>query len=100
MVGELERRRDDIVKLCERYGVSRLEVFGSAATGSTFDEDSDVDFLYEMEPGPGYADRYFDLKDALEQMFGRPVDLVHGGSIDNPYFRKTVDASRQLVYAA
>jgi hypothetical protein len=33
-------------------------------------------------------------------MFGRPVDLVHGGSIDNPYFRKTVDASRQLVYAA
>jgi hypothetical protein len=53
MVGELERRRDDIVKLCERYGVSRLEVFGSAATGSTFDEDSDVDFLCEMEPGPG-----------------------------------------------
>lgn len=100
MVGELERHREEIVELCKRYGVIRLEVFGSAATGSTFDEDSDVDFLYEMERGAGYADRFFHLKDSLERLFGRPVDLVHGGSIDNPYFRKSVDASRQLVYAA
>jgi hypothetical protein len=100
MVQEFERHLDRIAELCRRYGVIRLEVFGSAATGMGFDDESDVDFLYEMEKGPGYADRFFDLKDALEELFGRPVDLVHDASIDNPYFRKSVDETKQLIYAA
>jgi hypothetical protein len=100
MVGELERHRDEIAELCRRYKVVRLEVFGSAATGSTFNAESDIDFLYELEHGEGYGDRFFGLMFALEDLFGRPVDLVHDGSIENPYFRKSVDASRQLLYAA
>ena len=100
MVGELERHRDEIAELCRRYKVVRLEVFGSAATGSTFNAESDIDFLYELEDGPGKLDRFLDLKDGLEELLGRTVDLVHGPSIDNPYFRRSVDESRQLVYAA
>jgi predicted nucleotidyltransferase len=97
---EVESQRGRIAELCRRYRVIRLEVFGSAATERDFDDESDVDFLYEMEKGPGYAARFFDFKDALEELLGRPVDLVHDASIDNPFFRESVDASRQLVYAA
>lgn len=45
-------------------------------------------------------DAYFGLKDALEAMFGRPVDLVSMGSVVNPYVKAAIDRDRQLVYAA
>jgi hypothetical protein len=100
MVGEIERHRNEIVELCQRYGVIRLEVFGSAATGSAFGEDSDFDFLVDMTKGEGYADRYFGLLFALEDLFGRAIDLVTVGSIRNPYFKEAVEESKQLLYAA
>jgi predicted nucleotidyltransferase len=52
-----------------------------------------------MSPGD-HADAYFELKEGLERMFKRPVDLVTLGSIRNPFFSEQVFASRQLVYAA
>ena len=44
-------KQDEIAAICQRYRVSRLEVFGSAARGTDFDpETSDADFLVDFEP--------------------------------------------------
>ena len=73
---------------------------GSFAAGG-WDEDSDVDFLVEFDdvPPAAYANAYFALKDGLESLFGRPVDLVTGSSLVNPYFLTRINAERQTVYA-
>lgn len=84
-----------IRQLCRTYGIRRLDVFGSGATGGFDPETSDVDFIVDLgDYTPGTADRYLDLANALEALLGRPVDLVTEPSIRNPYFRQGVDAQR------
>lgn len=102
VIPDIERNRSELETLCKRFGVGRLEAFGSAVTGRFQSETSDIDFLVEFQPpnGPGYADRYFGLLESLEALFGRPVDLVVASAIRNPYFRQSVDATRTLLYAA
>jgi predicted nucleotidyltransferase len=89
------------MELCRTHHVRRLEVFGSAA-GSGFDPvESDFDFLVEFEdlPPGSYATTFFNLKDGLEHLFGRPVDLVVPSAIRNPWFREGIEASKALLYA-
>ena len=57
-----------------RYGVTRLTVFGSLARDS-MDETSDVDVLLGFD-GPATSERYFGVLFYLEDLLGRPVDLV------------------------
>lgn len=89
-------------ELCARFGVERLEVFGSAATGQFNAETSDIDFLLQFLPcAPGeHYDRYFGLLEALEELFGRRVDLVEIGTSKNPYFIRRMEESRVPLYAA
>lgn len=61
-------------EVAARFGVKRLSLFGSAARDE-MDERSDVDVLVEFE-GPATFRGYFDLKDYLEVLLGRTVDLV------------------------
>ncbi len=92
----------EIAALCERLGVSRLDLFGSA-TGSSFDEHrSDVDVVVEFgRPATAnYFDSYFALKEGLEHVLGRPVDVVVASSIRNPYFLKQLRGEAELLYAA
>lgn len=102
MIREIVERREELGALCRRHQVRRLEVFGSAASGEFRRHSSDLDFLVEFESATheGYADRYFGLLESLEELFGRPVDLVVASAIDNPYFRESVDRTRALLYAA
>jgi predicted nucleotidyltransferase len=102
MIPQVEPHRARLEVLCRRFGVRRLELFGSAAAGGFRSDTSDLDFLVEFQQptGPGYADRYFGLLESLESMFGRPVDLVVASAIGNPYFREMVDKTRELIYAA
>lgn len=99
---EIESHRADIARLCERFGVRRLELFGSAATGAFDPASSDVDFLVDFDTGKriGALEQYFGLKEALEAMLGRPVDLVEEGASSNRYFLESVNESRRLLYAA
>src|SRR3989304_2674621 len=87
-----------IPDLCRRYGVARLELFGSAA-GDAFDpQHSDLDFLVEFDADSSRLfDRYFGLKESLEALYGRPVDLVAAGSLQNPYFIEAVNKTRRGV---
>lgn len=91
--------KEPIASVCQQFRVERLYLFGSAASGR-FGSDSDLDFLVTLEEQPPaeYADNYLGLAQALENLFGRPADLVTERSIRNPYFRETVLAGRQLLY--
>ncbi len=102
MSTRLEAKREELEVLCRRFGVRRLELFGSA-TGDRFDpEASDLDFLVEFEPsGPGTrADRYFGLLEGLQELYGRSVDLVELPAIRNPYFLESIEASRTVLHGA
>ena len=100
MNGLIEHHRDAIRALCQEYGVRRLDLFGSAAMGAFDKETSDLDFVatFADTRSAGYADRYLGFAEALETLFGRPVDVITERAIRNPYFRQAVEASRQPVY--
>lgn len=95
----LADRLEPLRELCDRYGVNRLEIFGSAAKGHFDPASSDLDFIVRMEDPRerGYARRFCAFADALEDLFGRPVDLLTEPMIHNPYFREDVDASRRVL---
>jgi len=98
----LDARRDDVAALCRRFGVRRLEVFGSAVTGRFDPDASDLDFLVDYDdPDAGDVfERYFGLMEALEALFGRRVDLVVARAMRNPYFIRQVNGQRRVLYAA
>ncbi|MBI5365059.1 MAG: nucleotidyltransferase domain-containing protein [Planctomycetes bacterium] len=98
----VSEHREALAELCRRHYVRRLELFGSAARG-TFDvETSDLDFLVEFEDlAPAlYAEHYFDLLHAFEDLFARPIDLLPARSIRNPYLAEEIARDRTLLYAA
>ena len=99
MIALIENKRDEIAALCRKYRIKRLDVFGSAATGEFDPKTSDIDFLVDLGGyEPGVSDRYLDFANALEKLLGYDVDLVTENSIRNPYFRRSVDRSRESVY--
>ena len=94
--------RDKLKELCRQHSVQRLDLFGSASTGGSRREDSDLDFLVEFLPVPitSYADTYFGLLEALERHFRLPVDLVVASSVKNPYFLQSIEATKTPIYEA
>ena len=102
MVDLIESKRHELAELCRRYRVRSLYLFGSAARDDFDAGRSDVDLLVEFEalaPG-GYADAYFGLRESLEDLFGREVDLVALSAVRNPYMKADIERTRTLLYAA
>ncbi len=92
---------DAITRACERLGVERLRIFGSALTDRFDPESSDIDFLVDFAPGnPNLFHDYFDLKFELERITGRPVDLVDASAVRKPYFKAAAFESARDLYAA
>ena len=101
MTAEALLDRDAIGRACQRFGVARLRVFGSAVTGHFDPESSDFDFLVDF--GPQVVDllgNYLGLKAALERITGRRVDLVMTDAVENPYVAAEASRSAQELYAA
>ena len=92
-----ENKQEELTKLCEKFYVSKLSVFGSTLRGEAR-EDSDLDILVEFIPGhvPGFA--FIDLQDKLTVIFGRKVDLRTTSELSK-YFRDTVVKEAQPIYA-
>jgi len=91
MITDISLHREELRKLCRRFGVTRLDVFGSAVGGDFDPARSDLDFLVEFDSNAAEAPplkTYFDFKDALEKLFGRRVDLID---------RKTIETSRNYI---
>ena len=102
MIPAVEEKADDLKRLCIRFGVQRLDLFGSASTERYDSGVSDLDFVVEFRPEAlsTYADAYFGLLESLEQLFEKPVDLVVGSAIRNPYFLQSVEKTRTPIYAS
>jgi predicted nucleotidyltransferase len=97
----IETNRSAIADLCCRHQVRRLEVFGSILREDFDAQRSDVDVLVEFAPGaPSSFSEFLDLKEALEALFGRPVDLVEARSVRNRRLKQHIDRSKAPVYAA
>ena len=101
MIELVEQHRDQIAAICRRYGVRKLELFGSAARGDFSAVDSDVDFFFEFDAdATGLADRFFGLMEDLQRLLGRNVDLVSSQDAHNPYFLQVANRQRVTLYAA
>ena len=88
---DLPHRR--LRQFCKRWKVTELAIFGSALR-EDFGPDSDVDIIVELEE-PTF-DHYMDLKFRLEEVLGRPVDLVMAETV-KPRIRPIIE--REVVYA-
>lgn len=106
----IEHNKQKIIDLCRQYHVKALYVFGSVLTDE-FTADSDIDLLYEFDYTGFDFDNisnapfdpfltFFDFKDSLESLFERKVDLIPYQDFKNTYFKKQVESTKQLIYAA
>jgi predicted nucleotidyltransferase len=103
MISLIESKRGQLADLCRRYGVRRLELFGSASTEAFDPSRSDLDFLVEFLPhqqlGP-WLRHYFDFQTELASLFERSVDVVMASAVKNAHFRRELERTRALLYAA
>ncbi len=92
--------RERISAFCRKWRVEELSVFGSALRDD-FGPESDVDVLVELRPGHGLSlYDWVDMIEELEQIFGRKVDLVAKGGLKNPFRRRAILQSTEVLYAA
>ena len=102
--------KEAIRKLCEKHHILSLYAFGSVTDGS-FSNNSDIDFIYEFDFGNFNLDEQpiteapFDafiefhaLKDALENLLNRKVDLIPFQKFKNPVFREQVAKTKVQIY--
>lgn len=92
---------EEIARIAQSHGVRRLRAFGSVLTDTFDPRRSDIDMFVEFEPGSADPfDDYFGLKEELEELFGRPVDLVMTDAVRNPHFKEGAFAATVDLYAA
>ena len=91
---------DSIVKICEKYKVSKLYVFGSVLTEKFSEESSDLDFQVELETMQVIerGEKLILFWDEMEYLFQRKIDLITDQPVKNPYFRVQVERTKQLIY--
>jgi predicted nucleotidyltransferase len=97
----LETYTEQIRKLFSNHKVKNLYVFGSVTT-EDFSELSDIDFIvdFDINDPLDYADNYFSLKFALEDLLKKPIDLLEQKGLKNSYIIKSINNSKQLIYEA
>lgn len=98
MIADLDFDMQQLDALCRRFGIARLEIFGSFARGES-SADSDLDLLYELAPGAALGWEIADLQEELSELFGRPVDLVSKRALHRE-LRPVVLAEARELYAA
>jgi len=91
---------EKIRAFCEKWKVVEFSLFGSVLRDD-FRSDSDIDVLLSFEENStwGLYD-LVDMKDELQSIFGRKVDLVEKEAIRNPYRRRSMLAEQEVLYAA
>jgi predicted nucleotidyltransferase len=92
-----------LAELCKKYRVVRMYLFGSAARDDFDPETSDIDFLYTFSSEvtlDEYAENFFGLMWALDELFGRQVDMTAEKSLSNPYLIESIKRDKLLVYEA
>lgn len=96
----IDIRREQIVEFCHRWKVTEFALFGSVLRDD-FRPDSDVDVLISFSKAAKWS--LFDLvqmQDELEGIFGRPVDLVERDGLRNPFRRRSILNSMEIIYGS
>jgi hypothetical protein len=95
----IELNKDKLTELCDKHKVKELYSFGSILT-EKFNNTSDIDLLIQFHHIEllDYFDNFMELKEELEELFQRPVDLVEIQAIRNPIFRRVIEREKQLIY--
>jgi predicted nucleotidyltransferase len=96
---EIEKYQSKIEEVCRELSLRRLDLIGSASRND-FSPGSDVDVLVTFQGGQSLFKRYFALKERLEEIFERPVDVIEERAITNPYFRRAIERDRIRIYGA
>jgi uncharacterized protein len=96
----LLKDKNDFVELCKKYRVKHMFVFGSAATPQFDQSKSDIDLIADLliSDPIEYGETLLELWDALENYFGRKVDLLTEESITNPYLKRSIEVSKKMIY--
>ena len=96
---DIEKVKLRIEQVCRRFPVKRLGLFGSALS-KNFSQDSDIDVLviFDSDENIDLFDKYFELKEQLEEIFKREVDLVVDREFKNPVLRESIDRTRVIIY--
>jgi len=96
---DLTKLKPEIERICRLLPVKRLGLYGSALTPS-FSPSSDVDILvvFDSDENVDLFEKYFELKEQLEKIFGREVDLIVDKPFRNPVFWERVEKTRTIVY--
>jgi uncharacterized protein len=97
---EIKSRIESFREICRSHQVRYVYAFGSSVTNRFDEATSDIDLLVDInEPDPvERGEKLLSLWDKLEAFFSRKVDLLTDSSIKNPYLRKSIDATKVLVY--
>lgn len=96
----IHRNIEDLHALCRKYKVKNMYAFGSILT-QQFNDKSDIDLLVNFTDDIDYltyADNILDFYAELKSLFNREIDLVDESYIKNPYFKKEVENTKQLIY--
>jgi predicted nucleotidyltransferase len=96
---DIETYQAHIEKVCRDLRVRRLDLIGSA-TRNDFTTASDIDVVVNFEGDRRLFERYFGLKERLEAIFGRSVDVIEERALRNPYLIKTIERDRKRVYGS
>ena len=96
----LDTYSSNLKNLCQQNKVKSLYVFCSVLTDN-FNDNSDIDLVVDIDSNDPfeYADYYFSLKFALQDLLKRPIDLLENKAIKNPFIRNSIDNSKYLLYA-
>lgn len=98
----LLKHKDSLITLCKTLNIQRMNIFGSIVT-EKFNDNSDIDFLVKFSTelsGEEYSDNYFELHYKLREIFNREIDVITEKSLSNPFFIKSINKSKVLIYEA
>jgi|SRR5690554_3379856 len=102
MIDLIKSNIENLNAVCLKHNVSELYAFGSAVSNA-FHENSDIDLavLFKDSLSPlEHGDAFFGLKDDLEDLFKKPIDLVSYRALKNPIFKNELDKTKVSLYAA
>ncbi|MBN2563300.1 MAG: nucleotidyltransferase family protein [Phycisphaerae bacterium] len=92
--------RDLVAAFCRKWKILEFSLFGSVLRDG-FRPDSDIDVLVSFESNaPWSLLDIVTMKEELEGMFGREVDLVEKKALRNPFRRRSILNSYEVIYAA
>ncbi len=93
-------KKNEFIEISQKHNVKYLYAFGSSITDSFNPGTSDIDLLVDIDDSDPIerGEKLISLWNLLEKFFRRKVDLLTDASIHNPFLRKSIDASKVLIY--